>query len=129
MAADITKWGDHALILAENAEAHLNALYSLKQTLDLEASSSGSSKNAIPVDITIRGGVPDPAVFTYNSVPLQLEAPARPPLERMSIFIDPGITGLLKQVAKKFPNCGDLGKVKLRRVIHHPQLHRIPLGF
>ncbi|KAI8927379.1 Nck-associated protein 1 [Entophlyctis helioformis] len=101
MASDISKWADHALILAQHAEGYLSALGALKHVLDLE---SGT-----PSEITLRGGMPE-VTFAYNGTPFTLEAMARPPLERLSIFIDPSIVGLQKQLVKKFPDYGDLGK-------------------
>ncbi|OAJ45023.1 hypothetical protein BDEG_28191 [Batrachochytrium dendrobatidis JEL423] len=99
---DIASWADHALILVKHADGYLSALYSLKQLLDLESKQ--------PTDLIVKGGLSD-IVFGYGGVPFTIESMARPAVERMTIFIDPTITALQKQVLKKFPDYGDLGKV------------------
>ncbi|KAH6601775.1 hypothetical protein BASA61_001802 [Batrachochytrium salamandrivorans] len=98
---DITSWADHAVILVQHSEGYLSALYSLKQGLDLE---SGQT-----TDIIVRGGLPE-VIFGYDGVPFTLESMARPSVDRMTIFVDPCITNLQKQVLKKFPDYGDIGK-------------------
>ncbi|KAJ8331007.1 hypothetical protein QVD99_001188 [Batrachochytrium dendrobatidis] len=98
---DIASWADHALILVKHADGYLSALYSLKQLLDLESKQ--------PTDLIVKGGLSD-IVFGYGGVPFTIESMARPAVERMTIFIDPTITALQKQVLKKFPDYGDLGK-------------------
>ena len=106
MAQDISKWADHAQILTQHYASYETGLYYLKQVLDLE----NGANNASSSDILMRGGVLEASLYSYNSIPIQIESPARPPLERLSIFIDTAIAGLQKQVIKKFPQFGDLGK-------------------
>ncbi|KAL2915385.1 hypothetical protein HK105_205001 [Polyrhizophydium stewartii] len=85
----------------EPADDYLTALHGFKQALALESSQAP--------DLLVRGGMLDMA-FGYDGTPFTLDATARPAVDRIAIFADPAIAGLQKQVAKKFPDCGDIGK-------------------
>jgi hypothetical protein len=103
--ADLSKWADHALILSKHADELLIALYCVKKTLDNEIQLS--------TDILCRGGSIDVTV-NYRGTNLIPESPSRPSMTRMALFIDPSISSIQKQVLKKFPDVGNLGKVKIR---------------
>nr|KAJ3418961.1 Meiotic nuclear division protein 1 [Polyrhizophydium stewartii] len=98
---DVANWADRALILRHSADDYLTALHGFKQALALESSQAP--------DLLVRGGMLDMA-FGYDGTPFTLDATARPAVDRIAIFADPAIAGLQKQVAKKFPDCGDIGK-------------------
>ncbi|KAJ3269307.1 Nck-associated protein 1 [Terramyces sp. JEL0728] len=98
MASDITKWADHAYVLSKQANTLLAALHSVKKTLDQEAAPSN--------DILTKGGSPD-LVVTFRGTIIKPEAPARPPLQRLLIFLDPQVANLQNKL-KKFPDFGDI---------------------
>ncbi|KAJ3365930.1 Nck-associated protein 1 [Kappamyces sp. JEL0680] len=102
MASDITKWADHALILSKHSHDLLVALYAAKKTLENEVQ---------PIsDILFKGGSSE-FLVSYRGVAVVPESPARPSMQRMTIFIDPAVAAIQKQVLKKFPDVGDLGKM------------------
>jgi hypothetical protein len=112
MATDITKWSDHALILSRHANGLLPALYSVKKQLDLE--------NGPSSDLLLRGGITELSIcFRGNNI--NPESPARPPASRLSLFIDPTIAGIQKQIIKKFPEGGDLGKASQAIQVQAPE--------
>ncbi|KAJ3323613.1 hypothetical protein HDV06_001637 [Boothiomyces sp. JEL0866] len=98
MASDITKWADHAYVLSKQANTLLAALHSVKKTLDQETAPSS--------DILIKGGSPD-LTITYRGTIIKPESPARPPLARLLIFMDPQVANLQNKL-KKFPDFGDI---------------------
>ncbi|KAJ3304966.1 hypothetical protein HDV03_002196 [Kappamyces sp. JEL0829] len=103
MASDITKWADHALILSKHSHDLLVALYAAKKTLENEVQ---------PIsDILFKGGSSE-FLVSYRGVAVVPESPARPSMQRMTIFIDPAVAAIQKQVLKKFPDVGDLGKAE-----------------
>ena len=101
MASDISNWADHALILSRHSKELLGALYNIKKTIDNELSPSN--------DILFRGGISDFSA-TYKGNTFVSESPPRPPTPRLTLFIDPNVTSIQKQILKKFPDVGDLGK-------------------
>jgi hypothetical protein len=101
MASDITKWSDHALILSKHSVGLLAALYSVKKQLDLEGGIS---------DLLQRGGMSELSIYCRGII-IVPESPARPPATRLSLFIDPAVSNIQKQIIKKFPEGGgDVGK-------------------
>jgi hypothetical protein len=100
MASDITKWADHALILSKHSNGLLSALYSVKKQLDLEGGVG---------DLLQKGGMVDVSIYCKGTI-IVPESPARPPASRLSLFIDPSIATIQKQLIKKFPDGGDMGK-------------------
>jgi hypothetical protein len=102
MASDLSKFADHALVLTRQANGLLTGLYDLKQVLQLEQNNA--------TDILWRGGSLN-VTFQYKEHILKVEPPTRPGRDRLSLFIDPTINSIQKQVVKKFPDVKDIGKV------------------
>jgi hypothetical protein len=84
----------------------------VKKQLDLE--------NGASSDLLLRGGITELSIsFRGNNI--TPESPARPPSSRLSLFIDPTIAGVQKQIIKKFPEGGDLGKAAQAIQVQAPE--------
>jgi hypothetical protein len=90
---------EQAYLLSKHSELLLPALACFDNLLEMEKNGNSFDYSLQDINIDFRGAQISP------------EGPPKSTIQRLSLFIDPGLNGIRKQVTKKFPDTGDIGKV------------------